>query len=451
MGQDKLKNLLEMGSVLAGINEQADKNLFEMANLREYRHSAILGYLLGREEHGNLAHLESFLKRLFPDGRRLSTGKVYVACEKWVDCGATKRPIDVLVTTPDFALIIENKCCGASDQLGQIRDYWNGVCKEPNRKEQDIFVLYLPPLNTFTLPSKSSLGDLGERFGKGGDLEGHLLVYSFRDLVLPWLKEDVLPKISYGTGKLVDSIKCYIDFLEGQFYVHSDNGDDPREKMCESFGKLVGVSNADEMWTRATELLGETNYFLEETTSPKMTERDADSLVNLRCKFWDVRSILREKNPLLDPSNLSYEVYWLLRRNPTPFASQYIRFKLETGLFFLSGRKQSAWDSIEYKGHWLECWFHVDEFVKFCRGEDCGTILTFGIGNVAEEDFPKLQNAYNNQTEYLSDKRWRTVFVGNEKFHQAKGATGGEMLWLVAEAVAAEAKAFSDAVAAEVG
>ena len=444
----KIKEFLEMGKKICDGSDAVDKNLFEMANLKEYRHSAILGYLLNRREQGQKIHLKSFLCRVFSKAIPIK-GDLNVECEKSIEVNGSKRPIDILVTAKDFALIIENKCRGASDQPSQICDYWEGV-KNKGFAEDKIYVLYLPPMNAFASPSESSLGGLGERFGKGGDLEDHLLVWSFRDLVLPWLKEDVLPKISYGTGKLVNSLRCYIDLMGVQFYAHASNADDYREKTCESFSRLAGVSDAGAMWTAATAYIDSINSYLEGKNPPEMTEGDADCLVNLRSKLWDVRSVLRERDPLLDPANLSYEVYWLLRKNPTPFASQYIQGQLDSGLFFKSGRKQSAWDSVEVGGHWIECWFHADEFAKFCRDEGCGTILTFGIGNVGEEDFSQLQNGYWS-TEYLQDNRWRTFFVRNESFDCAKKANGGEMLWLVTKTVAAEAKEFYDAVASEIG
>ena len=41
MNQDKLGSLLEVGGVLSDGNEEADKNLFEMANLKEDRKSVV--------------------------------------------------------------------------------------------------------------------------------------------------------------------------------------------------------------------------------------------------------------------------------------------------------------------------------------------------------------------------------------------------------------------------
>jgi hypothetical protein len=443
-----MTDLLEISRKLCDDNYENDKNLFEMANIKEYRHSAILGYLIDRKERGHRIHLENFLRRLkFDDAVELS-GKVDVFCEELIDCNNRRRPIDILVSSKDkkFALIIENKCRGASDQDAQIRDYWCGV-KNMGFDEKGMYVLYLPPFNTFSSPSDNSLGEMKERFSVKEDLIGHLMTYSYRDLILPWLKEDVLPNISYGSGVLVDSLRCYIDLLEGMFAVRTDKRD-VRTESCLRFERIVRSDNPSELWEKDTECLKLIDEILSSSNNTEIAEKDANRLGALQSKLWEIRSVLREKNPLLDPPYLSYEVYWLLRKNPTSFASQYIRSFIDTGLFFQSGQKQSTWDSVQFKEYWIECCFHVEEFAKFCKGEECGTILTFGIGNVGEEDFSILQNIY--PSEYLCDKRWRSVFIQNIKFRDASRATGGEMLWAVAKTVAEEAKNFSDALRAVV-
>ena len=455
MNNEKVSALLEMGKKLSEVNIQTDKNLFEMANLKEYRHSAILGYLLGRKEQGRMVHLESFCRRLLKDGmHKFELGDAYeVLCEEWVDCRSNgKRPIDVLVEakdkTKDFALIIENKCRGAQDQDAQICDYWEGV-KNLGHGEENMYVLYLPPLNSFAEPSESSIGEeLKGRFSSEGDLAGHFMTYSYRDLIIPWLKEDVLPNIRYGSGVLADSLRCYIDMLQGLFALRADNRD-VRLNTFQKFAEVAKCADAGALWSLASESLNAIDEVLNDKTPSILSEKDANALGELQSKLWEVRSILREKNPLLDPANLSYEVYWLLRKNPTQFASQFIKYKLESGLFFQKGRKQSAWDGLEYDGHWLECCFHVNEFVKYCNGdEECGTILTFGVGNVKEGDCSQMKEDYDWRYNYLPNSNWLTILTNNYKFKEAKDAIGGDMLWTVATVVAEEAKRFSDNVKA---
>lgn len=460
MNKTKIDNLLDMSAALCTEQAEADKNLFEMANLKEYRHSAILGYLLNRMEQGQKVHLKSFLFRVFNKAISIK-GDLNVECEKLIEVNESKRPIDILITAKDFALIIENKCRGASDQPSQIFDYWKGV-KNMGFADSDIHVLYLPPMNAFASPSADSLDGLSSRFAVGGDLAGHLLTHTYRDLILPWLREDVLPNVGYGSGNLVNSLKCYIDLLEGMFGEHSDNRD-VRLKTTNTFSKLLKEKDSDKLWDHASEILEDIDKVMGDKGISEMT---GNALGDLQRALWDVRSVLREQNPLLDPPNLSYEVYWLLRKNPTPFASRVIRAELDSGLFFKKGRRQSAYDNttceILGKEHGMECWFHVDEFVKYCKGMKAETILTFGIGEVSESNLAaRLMTCLKKEDrlacEYLPEAKWLTVYADNDIFADAKESYGdvslakdaGEaMLWYVAEAIANEAKRFSEQIMA---
>ena len=63
-----------------------DKNLFEMASLKEFRHSAILGYLLSRKEHGQCIHLKTLLGLIMPQDALVDVENVIVECERMVEC-----------------------------------------------------------------------------------------------------------------------------------------------------------------------------------------------------------------------------------------------------------------------------------------------------------------------------------------------------------------------------
>ena len=131
----EMENLNKLRCVyekLVGDNPTIDKNLFEMASLKEFRHSAILGYLLSRKEHGRHVHLESLVKDIIPEASEWNFAEAKVDCEFSVKVDERTRPIDILCRFDGKALIIENKCNGASDQHRQIADYWEGVKKKCN-------------------------------------------------------------------------------------------------------------------------------------------------------------------------------------------------------------------------------------------------------------------------------------------------------------------------------
>ncbi len=144
--------LLKLSNTICAGNIREDMNLFDMASFKEFRHSAIIGFLLNRKEHGKRLHLDSFLERVLSEHASsgetppFSTNNIEIRCEAKVECGGNPRPIDILVRCEKAALIIENKCRGASDQDAQIVDYWEGVKKQYGLKDEKIYVLYIPPL-----------------------------------------------------------------------------------------------------------------------------------------------------------------------------------------------------------------------------------------------------------------------------------------------------------------
>lgn len=444
------ENLMALCKSLLGSNVPLDKNLFEMASLKEFRHSAILGYLLSRKEHGKYVHLKTLLALIMPPEimspeSSIDVDDATVECERMVGTSGRQRPIDILCRFGTKALIIENKCRGAADQEKQIADYWAGV-KALGYKDEDIYVLYLPPMNGASKPSEFSLGGLDF----SSKLKGHLMVHSYRELILPWLKVDVLPQISYGHGALLDSLKSYIDLLEGA-YGERPLSKDERAQDLERLQKAIGVSDSSEVWKTTTDLLEKIESVMAEDQKLNPEDRHDDEirkLSELHTYLWRVRKLLREQNPLLDPDNLIYEVYWMLRNNPTPFGAKHLRYKLDSGRFFTVGRKGSIWDSqIEtVKGieHTIEIVCDSGALVDYLSGGTNKTVLRFGIGKL-RTDSPLSEELHKEPTYKIEECRedWTKVTVCNNFLEDARRKTGGEMLWTIAEGIARQASNFS--------
>jgi len=441
-----------IGNELIGLHEQlrlgnvqSDKNLFEMAPLKEFHHSAILGYLLDRQERGEHCNLNALLERIMPAGVDFTTEKVSVRCEYAVSYEGRTRPIDILCEFDGKALIIENKCRGAGDQDRQIADYWNGV-KGLGYADQDIFVLYLPPLNDFQMPMAASIDGLD----LGSELGHQLIVRSYRKLILPWLKDDVLPNTGYGAGVLVDSLKSYIDLLEGAYGERQDDKYECVRRLADVNG-AVHLDTEESQWGWTTSTLNAIDKALS-NDDKRISEEETRKLVELHSYAWDVRSCLREKNPLLDPDNLIYEVYWMLRNNPTPFGARAMEYELDAGLFFGRGCKGSIWDSCLYRDHQgdehvVEVVCDSKNLIDYLNGHTDETVLRFGIGNLAADSplLTKLKAQDRWSVERL-DSGWATVMVDNEVLEPARHAEGGAMLWTIADAIARQARAFTDRV-----
>lgn len=113
-----------------------------------------------------------------------------------------------------YAIIFENKACDAVDQEEQLSRYINKTITEGFSKEK-IFVVYLP--SYAHEPDEQSWGDYKKEF------EERYVNLSFRDDILAWLKDDVLPNIPSSNIYLYTAVVQYIDYLEGYFLLRKIN------------------------------------------------------------------------------------------------------------------------------------------------------------------------------------------------------------------------------------
>lgn len=139
------------------------------------------------------------------------------------------RP-DCLIWKKDrFAVVIENKINGASETPRQVDNYIEAIscdqeifssqCEE-NKKI--IWVIYLGG-DTAEMPSNISLNNAGKLFlikdnnDKNREPGKHLCLVSYKDVIIPWLEEDVLPKCPFGMTGLTGGLMVYIDYLKHRF------------------------------------------------------------------------------------------------------------------------------------------------------------------------------------------------------------------------------------------
>lgn len=465
--EETLNALLSQFDKLARTTPSGDKNLFEMVDLKEFRHSSILGYLLGLEDWGGYrANLASFLEEL---GLRDESGGPWlnrlpydcsrstdVWCEKTVNGALGPRPIDILCRIGSRYLIIENKCKGAGDQTKQIEDYWNGVVRDFNARPQDVYVLYLPAVNESDRPSSESLGSLERRFDDG-DLMGQLIVRSYRNIVLPWLERRVLPRANYGAGALVRSLQVYIDLLKVRYGVACSR-DDARFEIVREFAEKSSIDSHDykRVWDVATSCLGVVDKALDENRAKRcLSDWEIERASALQRRLWAVRSFAREQNPWLDDENFGYEVYWLLRNNPTSFAAKFMRRRMNSDLFFKGNAKRSLWDSINYGGHVFEVVCEAPQLATFIATGACeGSILRFGMNCTSDavvDAVMKTAEMHMVKTEgWVSFQVANSVFSEVQQFVGKADYSGGELLWWVAELIEEKARMFAKAIRAAV-
>ena len=224
---DEIKNhLQELLLFLNDFNEIYKKeeeklpyhiNLIDELHASENAHSRILVKLLQQQEPINKRFeiLDSFLKYIvqkystYEDFGKIKIYKPEITQEK--------RRIDLWIRDNNYAIVFENKVGWAGDQMSQLERYID-VTKEYNFKEEQIFVLYLPP----TYEKEPDEQTWGKYYGQEIYNKRYLNL-SFKDDILPWLKNNVLPSIRKSDYFLSSSIEQYIDHLEGMFSLREIN------------------------------------------------------------------------------------------------------------------------------------------------------------------------------------------------------------------------------------
>ena len=125
-----------------------------------------------------------------------------------------KNFIDGLVMSqnnPRFAVIIENKACGAGDQKKQIDRYINCIKTIENVSLKNIWVIYLT--EDGGEPDGSSYS--GSYNKDSTDIEGRLVCLNYRENILPWLK-----RIKHELkASMYNGIDSYIEYLEMKFQI----------------------------------------------------------------------------------------------------------------------------------------------------------------------------------------------------------------------------------------
>ena len=217
-------------------------NLIDELHINENGHSRILFKLLcfqnSKKEYEFLESLISYILTCkHADGFK----KIHISAPNITQ--ETER-IDLWVRDEDYAIIFENKACNAQDQDAQICRYIEKT-KNHDYKDEQIFVIYLPPTNEKE-PSNQSWGNYKDTYAN------RYVNLSFKEDVIPWLENAILPNIRQKDIYLQSAISQYVDYLRGIFNLRKDHNQLNMEtnkliaerynlNQCESDLQRVGV------------------------------------------------------------------------------------------------------------------------------------------------------------------------------------------------------------------
>lgn len=179
-------------------------NVIDELHINENAHSRILTKLLQYEsESGKYDFLESLLTYIVAKRDCTSFGRIKIEKPQITH---EKCRIDLWVRDKEYAIIFENKVYNARDREHQLSKYINQT-KQYNYREEQIFVVYLSSWGQE--PDKQSWGKYKNAFS------GRYVNLSFRDDIIEWLKEQVIPNIRDKDFYLKSAVLQYIDCLEG--------------------------------------------------------------------------------------------------------------------------------------------------------------------------------------------------------------------------------------------
>lgn len=186
-------------------------NIIDELHINENANSRILyKLLLYKNIEGKYEILESLIDYIKRNAHSSDFNKIQV---KKPCITQEKQRIDLWVRDKDYAIIFENKIYNATDQDAQIARYIDKTIA-CNYKEENIFIIYLPPFSSKE-PESKSWGKYKKHFEK------RYINLSFRDNILSWLENNVLPQINSKDIYLHSAIRQYIDYLRGLFNIRT--------------------------------------------------------------------------------------------------------------------------------------------------------------------------------------------------------------------------------------
>lgn len=117
--------------------------------------------------------------------------------------------IDLWVRDVDYAIIFENKIYNACDQDNQLSRYIEATISKGYDVNR-IFVVYLS--SSGQKPDDQSWG------GYKGPFRDRYINLSFRDDILIWLLNDIIPNLRKKDYFLQSALDQYVDYLQGLYY-----------------------------------------------------------------------------------------------------------------------------------------------------------------------------------------------------------------------------------------
>lgn len=257
-------------------------NVIDELHINENGHSRILFQLLKykntKEEYEFLEYLLHYIRK---------KNKSFDINIRKPNISQEIERIDLWIKDTDYAIIFENKVYNAADQELQLSRYIDKT-KDKHYDEDKIYIVYLSQLGSE--PSENSWGNYKNSFKE------RYVNLSFRDDILPWLKEYVLPNIRHKDYNMQCAVVQYIDYLEGLFNLRTNNKkmNMNLNRMIEDYYKLDKCHDDQERVSLLSSKIDEVNNLIKQMESVQNVYREKiyeswrkDIKQNPQLKYYD--------------------------------------------------------------------------------------------------------------------------------------------------------------------
>lgn len=219
ISQSSIDNTIELAREIVGRIEKERQhlpyrmNVIDELHTNENAHTRILLQLLRYKANGKYPILSSFLEVAndLMDGSEVELIDTEMANP---DIVFGQNYIDGSILGNGQCVIIENKIHDAADQDAQIERYIESIQTAGIRKER-IFVIYLTRNGLKEVQGYSLTDKAKKALDYSEESSGRFIRMNYRDHIIRWLSEEVLPNCCIREELLISAIRQYIDHLKG--------------------------------------------------------------------------------------------------------------------------------------------------------------------------------------------------------------------------------------------
>ena len=292
-------------------------NIFDELHANENAHTRILVKLLEFEQRRKKPFLEGFIKLINDELYNGNHGskkfhiknkenfKIYEQFP-YIDCY-----IDCYILSDNYAIIIENKINGASDQWKQIQRYIEAT-KKRQYSDDKIYVIYLTNNGSKKVSNNSFTAEAKKHLDYTDTNNGRFVPMNYRNHILPLL-EDFLNDYSFNSeNNLKAALVQYVDYLKGRFCM-CDEDEKYYEKICAKLKKSMPIKNLDNkaLYEKVNEIEEELISFFDRIKKAPLMEKAAkikEQYKKTECKPFTKPEVYNEDEfPIVVFSDFAFE------------------------------------------------------------------------------------------------------------------------------------------------